>query len=600
MRMVQTAAVLPVLLSSLLMSSPSGAASVQIEDTGKAAIIYVNSGAVLSLRTDNGGLSALQRAGVAAKRISDFVTAGQPVAKINSKATQGGAALYWGQQAIAFATTAEAKAQNSSPLALATVWAGNLRKQLTLPPIKISSRSMTIPIGENRQSTLIGFSTTSRSVTVEPAAIASAKIEGDSLIVQGLRDGAAVVTVGVPEGSDSITIEVGRYAGRLPSQPIVAEVSGSSIPSDIVGEAAWRAARAAVILEKGAIATVSLVDKSSGMDSNTLSKPVAVNVRIEGSGYLTASLSTTVEIRRRAFKPDNNGTLLYSNHPEQVPFAQPLFTAPLDPTKSARLLYHHQNGTGSRLRVSVMVVNLDDQPASLHLIAAKAGPVMDTILVGYKAGADFLRDLAAGTGYVLTVPARSRVILWTGVLDKMETASGIIQMQQLTNSGKLITRVLSEPASVVRTVQDVTLAQDSDFVTRYSEQQFPTIVREISEEFTAGDRWVFIRMGKHAIRDAAGLRVLDGNYGVSYDINLRLKNPTPEVKTVTVMFDPTAGIAGIATMIDGQYYGKSHVSGTRELPLAKIRLNPGETREVPVTTIPLAGSHYPASLVVRS
>jgi hypothetical protein len=67
-----------------------------------------------------------------------------------------------------------------------------------------------------------------------------------------------------------------------------------------------------------------------------------------------------------------------------------------------------------------------------------------------------------------------------------------------------------------------------------------------------------------------------------------------------LLFDPTAGIAGFASLIDGRFVGKSHVSGTREHPLVKYRLEPGERREVRLTTVPLAGSNYPATIVVRS
>ena len=113
-------------------------------------------------------------------------------------------------------------------------------------------------------------------------------------------------------------------------------------------------------------------------------------------------------------------------------------------------------------------------------------------------------------------------------------------------------------------------------------------MRKLTEEYSADGRWLFIRVGKHAIPDSASERVLDGNYGVLYDINLTLSNPTSDTKNVKVMFDPTAGIAGVASIIDGQFYGKSHVVGTRELPLASFRLSPGERRQVRVNTLPLA------------
>ncbi|MEI6914883.1 MAG: hypothetical protein WCL39_07115 [Armatimonadota bacterium] len=591
-----------VLLATLpLLSTPAEAVTIEVRTAGAATQVVINGRPALSLRTSFQSYDPAQRAALAAKRIDDMATAGQPPWKISTKTNKAGTALIWGKQVIAFATAAEARAQKSTPSSLASTWAAQLRTLLTLPPLKLAVTSITAPVNETRKVRLVGFSKGPFTVAVAPEGIAAASLGSDNVLsVQGVRPGGAVVTVSAPEGSQQLTVTVAKYAGRLSASELTALVTGDSIPVELVSEAAWRAARVACILEPGAQPDVNLAAKPAAMSSSAVSQKIPVVVRMTGAGYLEARVALTVEVKKTTLPGPPTQVLFYSNHPETVLRPQPLYAAPIEPGESARLLYHHQNGTGNKLRVSIVLVNTTDAPTQVHLIGALADPRQDPIIVGYRAGAQFLKDLYAQTGYVIDLPAKSRTVLWTGVLQKMETASGILQMRQLTGTNGVLVRVLSEPSSVVRTMQDIVSTESDDYTISYSAHQYPKPNREIHEEYSAGSRWLFIRVGKHAIPNTKEELILYGNYGVIYDIDLTLNNPTGVVKDIQVMFDPTAGVAGVASMIDGRFFGRSHVVGMREFSLASYKLAPGEKRRVRVSTVPLAGSNYPATIVVRS
>jgi len=66
------------------------------------------------------------------------------------------------------------------------------------------------------------------------------------------------------------------------------------------------------------------------------------------------------------------------------------------------------------------------------------------------------------------------------------------------------------------------------------------------------------------------------------------------------LFDPSAGLASGVFIIDGKFVVTKHVQPPSEVPLASYQIKPGETRDVRILTVPLAGSSYPATLVVRS
>ena len=603
MRRSRLFSVIPSILLILAARAGESAVSVEVRPSGKAAVVFVNNGPVLSLRTPNAGLNPEQRASLAARRIGDLAAQGHPPSKIRAAAAGRSAALYWGSQVLAYATAAEAAAQSTTPAALARSWAQQLTRQLTLPPVRLRERELTVPVGEARRAAITGSSRGPFRLELDPPAAAEARIDPAGMVwVMGRSPAAARLTITCPEGSDSIPVRVAHYAGTLSQSVPVARVTGrSGIPAEVVEEAVLRAARAACVLQPGAFAVVSVDGKPPAMPQEATSIRVPVNIKLDGAGFLTARIQTAVEVQRTALPPRETELLLYSNFPEQVKTPQPLYAALLEAGKPTRLLYHHQNGTGADLRLSIVLANISDEPAEVHLVGANAGPVLDTVLVGYAAGARFLRNLASGTGYIATVPARSRVVLWTAVLKKMETASGIIEMRQLSGAqDSIVTRVLSEPASVRRTSFDIAALENGDAPPRVVTHRYPSPVRRISERYAAGDRWLFIRVGKHAIPDDGEERVLYGNYGVSYNIALTLENPTNEPRVFQLLFDPTAGIAGFASLIDGRFVGKSHVSGTREHPLVKYRLEPGERREVRLTTVPLAGSNYPATIVVRS
>lgn len=603
MRQSRLLSVIPLLILTLAASPGDTAVSVDVRVSGKTAVVYVNNGPVMSVRTSNAGLDPQQRAALVARRISEMAAQGHSPSKIRATGTARSATLYWGNQVLAYATAAEAAAQSTTPLALARTWAQQLTRQLTLPPVRLRERELTVPIGETRRAAVTGSSRGPFQVILDPPDAAEIRMEPSGTVsVLGKSPASARLTITCPDGSDSIPVRVAHYAGTLSQTVPVARVTGrSGIPAEVVEEAVLRAARAACQLQPGAFAVVSVDGKAPAMPQGGSSLRVPVNIKMDGVGFLTARIQTSVEVQRTSLDTRDTEVLLYSNFPEQVKTPQPLYAALLEPGKPTRLLYHHQNGTGSDLRLSIVLANTSDQPAEVHLLAANAGPILDTVLVGYVAGARFLRNLASETGYIATIPPRSRMVLWTAVLNRMETASGIIEMRQITGApDSVVTRVVSEPGSVRRTSFDIAALEQGDAPPRVVRHRYPSPVRTISERYAAGDRWLFIRVGKHAIPDDGEEKVLYGNYGVSYNIALTLENPTSESKVFQVLFDPTAGIAGFASLIDGQFVGKSHVVGSREHPLVRYTLAPGERRQVRLTTVPLAGSNYPATIVVRS
>ncbi len=93
--------------------------------------------------------------------------------------------------------------------------------------------------------------------------------------------------------------------------------------------------------------------------------------------------------------------------------------------------------------------------------------------------------------------------------------------------------------------------------------------------------------------------MLDGDYGVLYDIAVRLDNPTPAPRVVRLMLAPDAGGAQGIFLVEGRWVEAPHLSPPAEFQLAQFLLSPQEHRVVNIRTLPVGGSAYPVTLVVR-
>jgi hypothetical protein len=85
-----------------------------------------------------------------------------------------------------------------------------------------------------------------------------------------------------------------------------------------------------------------------------------------------------------------------------------------------------------------------------------------------------------------------------------------------------------------------------------------------------------------------------------YDITVDIDNPSDQPRTVSVVLAPEAGWARGAFIIEGKLVEAPQVAPPADAVLWKVRLAPGEQRKVRIQGIPVGGSSYPVSIVVRS
>jgi hypothetical protein len=127
---------------------------------------------------------------------------------------------------------------------------------------------------------------------------------------------------------------------------------------------------------------------------------------------------------------------------------------------------------------------------------------------------------------------------------------------------------------------------------------FPRPKEVIDATYTVGKQWAFIRLGKTPIKHATLDKVLYA-FGITYDVNATLVNPTEQDQTVEVLFEATAGPAAGVFLLDGKYAEVKRLGPPDERMIGSYLVRAGKTRKVDIRTIPLSGSAYPATLIVR-
>ncbi len=423
-----------------------------------------------------------------------------------------------------------------------------------------------------------------------------------SLVVEGLALGEAAITIQCAGHEVSVPVSVRKYAASV-SGTAKASVTGYNPPASLLVRAVRDVIRSAVTVEPGAVVKKIDIPTSFNVPAPGRSSQVTVTVEADGPACIPAKLPAQVEIENRPVKKVESANIWFSNEPETVRRFQVLFTGKLSPAEeSTRLLYHHYNDMPQTMGFVIDVINPSDQPAELHVIEGVAEPMADVVIVGYVAGRDFLKSHEANVGRIITLPPGTRRALVSQSVPHPKTASGIMEFRQISGE-PLIMRLIAKPEEqrLAEDIPDVDLPLagfDPERIT-LSDGVFPRPMKSVEATYTVGKQWAFIRMGKNPIKHDTLDKTLYG-FGITYDANITLENPTEQEQVVEVLFEATAGPAAGVFLLDGKYVEVKRLGPPEERKIGEFKLRPGQTRKTTIRTIPLSGSAYPATIIIRA
>lgn len=608
-------------LLCVFMLALSGRAQLLPRVEVKGSTLIVNRAPAVHIRVANGNLVPERRAQIAAERLQSAVARGLGARHVGVKAERRRATVTIGGGVLLYATRADARAAGTTPLRLAQAWASSLRHCLSIPPLSLSTSELLVPLGESRTVRVNGWLEGTAVVAptgapddgvTDPAVIG----DGRTVRITGRAVGRERVLVSVGELSVPLMVTVRKYAGEVKAfEPVV--VTGIDLPVSFVRQAVEAAIVRSTQLEPGAQVQIASPVRLSSMPDVGQSTTASMLVRASGSGYIAREQEVKLTVVNRPIAAANEPVLLMvSNDPERVQKAQTLFASEISEAQGARLLYHHMNGMVQDGLLLIELLNPTDATRTVHITGAASTPMRDTVRVGYVAGELFLRALMNNMGHTITIPAQSKVVLLAQRMRPLETASGVLQVRLLPTEGaqppapcvlKVAMQVYqNQPLPLMGTTMawgflpPRPLTAEERRQIAGNDHIYPTSYKVLTATYVVGQRWQFIRIGEQAVRNHNQQRKLDGNYGVIYEVRVEMVNPTDKVRDVELAFEPSGGEAGGVFAIGGEVLGIQRALPPGEFSITRIRLQPNQKRTITIRTMPLAGSNYPATLMVRS
>jgi hypothetical protein len=512
---------------------------------------------------------------------------------------------------IAVASEADAVAAKlAKPHELAGSWRESLQKALSLPGLAINNETgeQVVPVAEGRLLTFRGAARGPVQVAFQNFEEAESPVrvtineKKRTFRLEGVRPGKETIILTEEGATAKINVIVKKYAARLDKpRPLV--LTGQSVSGKFVAPYLEPHILQLIHEEQGATVRVG----KPGVLPNRLVpnaiQSVAVPVTIEGPEMLSVERVLNIPLTLKDVPRDSRETLLYSNNPERVSKPQTLHTSRV-PAGMVRVLYHHLSNLPERGVFTAELINDSKEPVQIQIGGTNQEPLIDPTMVGFKATAQFFPLLESGTGAIVGIAPGQRIAFVRTDLDPGLTISGLAQLRIVSGPAPLLRIAVSAPDNptlISRLWHDylapIEILKEAREGAKNETHVYPNPVKKVSERYLVGGKFSFVSIGRVPIQSLTA-KNLDGNYGVLYDITLSLVNQTDEPETVNLRFEPSGGLAGAFFFIDGKPVEIVRTNMPEETTLATYKLMPKEIRSVKIRTMPLAGSNYPARIIV--
>jgi hypothetical protein len=539
-----------------------------------------------------GGWEAASAAKAAAEMLQSLVMEGTRAEAIKVEKAEGGYAVTAGDRRIILVDEAMAAAMKSTRDALAEEWAESIRTALSSPYLALAVESHIVPLGERRTFAVKGnfqqVSVTANTHVVQ----AQFDAEARTLSVVGMAAGDTQVVLDAGAAKVTLLVKVMRYAGRI-APTAEAVVTGRIAPVSVIKQAASAAIQYSIDIEPGAWAEVSDVLVNTPNIAPGQAATVTMRVELQGPNYLPVQGAPQVRVLNEAIAPTAAKVLMVSNRPERLPSYGLWYEGRVPSGYPARLLYHHVNATRANGELAVELTNTSDHAVRVQIVEAKGGPSRDEVFAGHKAARDFLQRQADDIGYVVTIPAGASYTAAAQVIKPGEVISGLLEMRVM-GDGQLRVGVRLRPPSSDLMVPVAQMPPERSSTWIFSDPH-----KELSAQYRVGSSWAFATIGDKQVLSSTGRELLDGDYGVFYDIKFEVENPTDQPAHVELALMPGGGLARGIVMIDGQIYETGLLRYGEAQRIYSLTIPAQGKRELRVRTMPEAGSNYPVKLVMR-
>ncbi len=298
--------------------------------------------------------------------------------------------------------------------------------------------------------------------------------------------------------------------------------------------------------------------------------------------------------------------LSFSDQPEKVTQPGMLWSGGLIRFKPVRLQYYHLGGSKAKLYLILKLFNPNNHAARLHIRKVHGGPTDDYFEAGHSNSLQLLTTITNNEGFFLTAPPHAWITLEQIPLPYNKVVSGTAEIT-LLNHPPLQYILAATPYPEWAPPQ----SQLEDQHNRHSRGYFEQAEIRLHYSYQAGDQDYAFSIGNTVQKSFWGNKILKGNYGVIYRIDLNLINPTATSKKVTLLFNPRGGKAAGAFIIQALPQNRRRKPNLKTVSIppteaTKIQtieswlLPPHSETKVSIMTTPEGASSYPVKLILRT
>ena len=293
--------------------------------------------------------------------------------------------------------------------------------------------------------------------------------------------------------------------------------------------------------------------------------------------------------------PPSPHIVALSDHPEKVERRGGLFLGGLTTYRPLLFQYYHLGLLkGANPNLSFILTNPGTEPATLHLQKGIGRTSLDYFSSGHTNNVRWFETTKANLGQFVTIPAGETIELFRQPLPIDEVVSGLLGLTQ-TEGPPLSFAFVARPDGEER-VSLNNLLKEGD---THSRGFYPAPRQLVKREFLSGASPLNIAVG--AVRQPTfwGVRELRGDYGVTYDLQIDLRNQESTPSTIEFVFNPRGGAATATFLIDEELVEIPIIKAFEERVFHRVVLQPGAERKVRLLTIPEGASSYPVRVIVR-
>jgi hypothetical protein len=471
------------------------------------------------------------------------------------------------------------------------------------PALSVSTTTVNLNPAQQQIVTVTGATPPLQLTLDRKLVVVSAAPDGTSLTISATQQtGADVLHFSDANGASAdIAIRVAFNAGTIVPQTTLTITGDPAQPDWLAQEVTDWVTRLTQAMP-GAQITMGTVSPPPAPLGPGGTAQFTVPIQIAGNGqYFDQTGSTTVTVQNTALQPFLPQLLFYDDDPEHVAQDGVLFRGTVSLAAPARLYYYHDDLADPR-RLVVALRSSSQDPTSVQLIEATAGPNIDVMQVGQSVSKRFLLtknhhegvvlDLSGGQPYFMTdLPMTARQLV-AGTADLRVLSGGPIDVTVLAVSAGIDPRTL---------LDGPVLPGDGHYRTgAFSIAGFGSE----SLSFSAGGPDATTVIGDtdptppNVTPSADGRDY--GDYGVLHTIDLTLANPSAVAATAYVFLQPLAGPARGTFLIDGNVFDIGCVRVPSRYQITALPLQPGQTSHAVLQTMTDGGSFYPVRLGVTA